>query len=181
MQPIKKRREKEIKIIQPLQICIGPTICIGQESCLPYAGFFWNNLLHTNKIYPQTSIELKYCAFCLNNKVNVHRFSWTYRHQKHLVKNGTCIYYLMCYIQIKIYTQTFIEPILYPWERMGIQNDYLQPQNEHGFLQGLLKTQLSPLHCKLISDHVICKGTLDQLKVPSHEQFFSLRMFILVV
>ena len=28
--------------MQPLQICIGPTICIGRESwCLPYAGFFW--------------------------------------------------------------------------------------------------------------------------------------------
>ena len=27
--------------MQPLQICIGPTIRIGQESwCLPYAGFF---------------------------------------------------------------------------------------------------------------------------------------------
>ena len=28
--------------MQPLQICIGPTIRIGQESwCLPYAGFFY--------------------------------------------------------------------------------------------------------------------------------------------
>ena len=27
--------------MQPLQICIGPTIRIGRESwCLPYAGFF---------------------------------------------------------------------------------------------------------------------------------------------
>ena len=28
--------------MQPLQICIGPTIRIGRESwCLPYAGFFF--------------------------------------------------------------------------------------------------------------------------------------------
>ena len=29
--------------MQPLQICIGPTIRIGQDSwCLPYAGFFYS-------------------------------------------------------------------------------------------------------------------------------------------
>ena len=31
--------------MQPLQICIGPTIRIGRESwCLPYAGFFFKDL-----------------------------------------------------------------------------------------------------------------------------------------
>ena len=31
--------------MQPLQICIGPIIRIGQESwCLPYAGFFFKCL-----------------------------------------------------------------------------------------------------------------------------------------
>ena len=31
--------------MHPLQICIGPSICIGQESwCLPYAGFFSEGL-----------------------------------------------------------------------------------------------------------------------------------------
>ena len=30
-----------VEITEPLQICIGPTICIGRESlCLLYAGFF---------------------------------------------------------------------------------------------------------------------------------------------
>ena len=30
------------KVAQPLQNCIAPTICIGQEiRCLPYAGFFY--------------------------------------------------------------------------------------------------------------------------------------------
>ena len=50
-QPINKTGDgKKIKkkiyiyITQPLQICIGPTIHIGQESwCLPYAGFFLMN------------------------------------------------------------------------------------------------------------------------------------------
>ena len=35
-------RQKKKKIMQPLQICIGPTVRIGQESwCLLYAGFFY--------------------------------------------------------------------------------------------------------------------------------------------
>ena len=34
--------------MQPLQICIGPTIRIGRESwCLPYAGFLVCNLMST--------------------------------------------------------------------------------------------------------------------------------------
>ena len=33
--------------MQPLQICIGPTIRIGRESwCLPYAGFFFRGCLN---------------------------------------------------------------------------------------------------------------------------------------
>ena len=35
-----KKKLKKLKIMIPLQICIGPTIRIGRESwCLPYAGF----------------------------------------------------------------------------------------------------------------------------------------------
>ena len=38
-------KKKKKKIMEPFQICIGPTIRIGQESwCLPYAGFFWSKL-----------------------------------------------------------------------------------------------------------------------------------------
>ena len=41
MQLIDKKETKKKKITQPIKICIGPTIHIGQESwCLPYAGFY---------------------------------------------------------------------------------------------------------------------------------------------
>ena len=42
---LSKKKKKKKKIMQPVQICIGATMRIGQESwCLPYAGFLWNNI-----------------------------------------------------------------------------------------------------------------------------------------
>ena len=53
--------------MQPLQICIGPTIRIGQESwCLSYAGFFGTDSLlkvfETNDIVGNSKLiaSLKY-------------------------------------------------------------------------------------------------------------------------
>ena len=58
--------------MQPLQICIGPTIRIGQESwCLPYAGFLLNALdivniqnIIKNNFYGGLILQ-KHC-FCFN-------------------------------------------------------------------------------------------------------------------
>ena len=43
--------------MQPLQICIGPTIRIGRESwCLPYAGFFFAQV--ANYLVGRCTLEL---------------------------------------------------------------------------------------------------------------------------
>ena len=49
--------------MQPLQICIGPTIHIGQESwCHPYAGFF---LVVLENIYLEEIIGNGFTNFCM--------------------------------------------------------------------------------------------------------------------
>ena len=51
--------------MQPLQICIGPSIRIGRESwCLPYAGFFshkvgWLNMRHPHGTWGPVSVKAK--------------------------------------------------------------------------------------------------------------------------
>ena len=48
--------------------------------------YFWKiGQIHI-RIYPQTSNKPKNGAFCLNNKVSVHRFSLKYRPRKYIVK-----------------------------------------------------------------------------------------------
>ena len=57
--------KKNKKITQPLQICIGPTICISQESwCLPFAGFF----LITNSYVSTFSKVLLFMIYCVEEK-----------------------------------------------------------------------------------------------------------------
>ena len=50
--------------MQPLQICIGPIIRIGQESwCLPYAGFFhWSCLCATG--YKEKKVKCDFTNVC---------------------------------------------------------------------------------------------------------------------
>ena len=49
--------------MEPLQIHIGPTICIGQESwCLPYAGFFFKHWPRGKKVMKRRGLKLKNCC-----------------------------------------------------------------------------------------------------------------------
>ena len=48
--------------MQPLQICIGPTIRIGRESwCLPYAGFFRSNTTTQDIVFAKSDTTRIVC------------------------------------------------------------------------------------------------------------------------
>ena len=52
---------KKKKILQPLQICIGPTISIGRGSwCVPYVGFFLFLLIVLD--VEVTRVSTEYCT-----------------------------------------------------------------------------------------------------------------------
>ena len=70
--------------MQPLQICIGPTIRIGRESwCLPYAGFF--HIILYNYAVVKASAIIGISGYQEPGCFNIHEQDRNTTHCKHSI------------------------------------------------------------------------------------------------
>ena len=75
--------------MQPLQICIGPTIRIRRESwCLPYAGFFVRSSLYESRG------DQKYPIWVISDLLS---------DIQKLIPGGSCIYTISCKASYTVY------------------------------------------------------------------------------